>query len=347
MNTPSAEPCTSGMAAARPGSGSSSVRHLTVLICTYNRAADLRKAVHSAVGQQGLESGAYEVIVVDNNSTDGTRDVVAGFGPPTGVELRYYFEQRQGKSHALNTGLSNAAGAIVSIIDDDQIMPPNYAAELLRLFGEHPEASFIGGKVLPVWESEPPTWLTSERWSPIGMSDYGDEPFLVNAKRPVCLLTCAFRLADLNAVGGFRTELGVTGSAMGSTEDAELLERLWSSGRPGRYEPSLVLRHLAPARRLTQSYYRRWHRGHGRYSALRREPSVERSSFRVLDVPSHMYRQAVLDGMRWVSRALRRDREAAFNLECSLCFFSGFLAQRTRECFASLRGLPPRDTTAR
>lgn len=302
---------------------------LTVLVCTYNRADDLSELLESVLAQPTDGRFEYEVFVVDNNSSDRTRAAVEALIARGSPRLRYQFEGRQGKSFALNTGLASARGEIVAIIDDDQLMPPGYLIEMMAAFRGQPEVAFIGGKVLPIWEEEPPSWLTPQHWGPIGMADYGDEPIKVNEHRAICLLTCAFRIADLRSVGGFRLELGVTGSdAIGGIEDAEIQERLWRSGRPGLYLPALVLRHRAPRRRLTHAHFLRWHRGHGRFRALHREVGAEHSRAWLFDVPGYIYRQALLDLFGWLGNMARGRSERAFDNRARLCFFKGFFQQR-------------------
>jgi glucosyl-dolichyl phosphate glucuronosyltransferase len=303
---------------------------ISVLICTYNRAKDLQDLLESVCNQDS-GGGAYEIIVVDNNSSDDTRNRIDTVNAWAARPARYLFEPRQGKSYALNTGLQAAGAPLCVVIDDDQIMPPGYLTRLVEAFTEHPDVSFIGGKVLPIWETPPPRWLTPSHWSPLGMADHGDEPFSVDQHRPICLLTFAFRVADVCDVGGFRNELGVTDSRMGSTEDADLISRLLGSGRRGLYLPQLVLHHHAPARRMTQDYYRRWHHGHGGFSALRREASIERSRFRFFDVPAHLYRQALSDLGGFLYHRVSGNREMAFTCRLRLSFFFGFTTQRWKE----------------
>jgi glucosyl-dolichyl phosphate glucuronosyltransferase len=301
---------------------------LTVIVCTYNRAHDLAALLASIEQQKGVEDFEFEVLVVDNNSTDGTRAAVEVAVKRGLVPIRYEFEGRQGKSYALNRGVQIARGEIVTITDDDQVMPQTYVRQLLEAFQDHPDKAFIGGKVLPIWEAPPPDWLTREHWGPLGMLDHGDQPFTVNAERPICLLTCAFRRADLLRAGGYREELGVSASAIGSTEDAEILERLWNSGGEGLYLPGLVLQHKAPAGRMTRSYYRRWHRGHGEFQALRRNPATEASRGRLFGVPLHFYRQAAADAVAFCAAALTGRRQAAFHYDTQLQFFRGFVTKR-------------------
>ncbi len=313
---------------------------IAVLVCTYNRAGDLEALLDTACSQSSPDF-RYEVVVVDNNSNDATRDVVEAVQGRAAQPPRYVFESRQGKSFALNAGLKSVSAPLCVIIDDDQLMPADYVETLLKAFAENPTISFVGGKVLPIWEVTPPRWLTRRHWSPLGMADHGDDSFIVDEHRPICLLTFAFRVEHVFAVGGFRTELGVTGSRMGSTEDADLIGRLIADGRRGMYIPELVLRHHAPGRRMTRSYYRQWHYGHGGFTALRRDEEIERASFRLFDIPSHMFRQALVDLRGTCLSRVFGVGGDCFEHELRLSFFCGFVAQRLRVRL-SLRGAAAR-----
>lgn len=302
---------------------------ITVLVCTYNRADDLRALLESVLAQETHGCLEYEVLVVDNNSSDHTREVVEELIAAGHSRLRYLFEVKQGLSEALNAGLAATRGEFVQKIDDDQLMPPGYLAQLVRAFRENPDVAFIGGKVLPIWEQQPPHWLTREHWSPLGMADYGDEPFIVDEDRPVCLLTGAFRTADLLAAYGFRPGLGVSGrEQIGGQEDSEIQERLLHAGRVGLYLPALTTLHRAHVHRLTKEYHVRWHKGHGRFSALRRDSSLERARARLAGVPSHLYRSTAVALLGWVGALLRGESASAVNYRMQLAFFQGFFKQR-------------------
>lgn len=148
----------------------------SVLIATYNRASDLRETLRSLAGLS--HAGSWEVIVVDNNSRDDTRAVVAEAAKTFPVELRYIFEGEQGRCAALNAGIRASRGEIIATTDDDVRVEPDWldrAAEALDRLG----CDYVGGKVLPIWDGPRPTWLPDQRgyhWSVIALLDYGPEP---------------------------------------------------------------------------------------------------------------------------------------------------------------------------
>ena len=304
---------------------------LTLLVCTYNRADDLADLLRTALSQQTDGTCTFEILVVDNNSADGTRLVVDELVARGHTNLRYLFEPRQGKSHALNTGLEAIRTPLYTIADDDFVLPPEWVQNIVDVFRARPDVSFVSGKVLPLWQATVPSWLNRDHWSAVALADYGDHEFEASSANPVCLLACSFRLADVRAAGGYDTALGVSAQQVGGVEDLEILQRLWNSGRKGVYVPTISFQHKVGASRLTKRYHRQWHAGHGRFYAALRDPAVEDSGARLGDVPGHLYRQAAAAGLAWCAQVLRVNFDRAFLFETRLWFFAGFFRGRRAE----------------
>lgn len=322
------------MAEEAAGPETSPAVDVTLVVCTFNRRNDLREMLETALRQDTGGEFTYEVLVVDNNSTDDTRAVVEAFAARGHRNLQYLFEARQGKSHALNAGLAAARGWIYTIVDDDFILPPHWLRKIVEGFRTRPDASFVSGKVLPLWQGDVPAWLGPESWSALALADYGDEELSVDERNPICLLACSFRRSHVEAVGGYRSELGVSRDLIGGVEDLELLRRLWTAARRGVYLPDLGLYHKVPPSRLTRRYHRRWHTGHGRFYARMREAGYERSEARLLDVPAHLYRQAATAAVEWLASWLRWQTRRAFECETRLRFFIGFFRERRQQYLA-------------
>jgi glycosyltransferase involved in cell wall biosynthesis len=311
---------------------------VTLLVCTYNRCHDLREMLGTALTQETADTFSYEVLVIDNNSTDDTRRVVEALMMSGHTNLRYAFEGRQGKSHALNTGIAQARGSFYTVADDDFLLPSDWVKKIVEGFRAHPEVAFVSGKVLPAWQGEVPAWLGREHWSAVALTDYGEQEFYADSQNQVCLLACSFRLADVGAVGGYRPGVSVSKDLVGGVEDLEVLQRLWRAGMKGIYLPGIAFRHKVPASRMTKSYHRRWHTGHGRFYAALRDEQFERSSARLYDVPGHVFRQACAAALGWLKSWLRREPDLAFLCETRLRFCLGFIRERCRQHAA--RGRP-------
>lgn len=309
---------------------------IAAVISTYNRCELLCAALDSLLAQSSHEV-RYEVIVVDNNSNDQTREVVEGYRARGHQNLTYIFEPRQGVSYARNTGIAHARARLIAFVDDDVRVSDKWIATIKRKFDSHPEIDCIGGKVLPQFRTPVPRWLTRDQWMPLGLQDYGDEPLSINAENPLCLVSAnlVVRRTVFDQTGPFALHLQRVKDSIGSIEDAELLERFWRSGRHCMYVPDLTVTTEVPSERMTKSYHRRWHTGHGYFFAIRRSEEMERSSGRLFDVPGHLYRQAFADGVAWLKWFLLGKHDLAFAHEMRIRFFLGFFRERRKDYLAA------------
>jgi glycosyltransferase involved in cell wall biosynthesis len=304
---------------------------VSVVVCTYNRCAMLRSALESILAQD-TQGVACEVIVVDNNSADETRDVVGSFLDGGRRDVRYIFEGRQGLSHARNAGIAAARAPVVAFTDDDVHVAGDWVATIKRRFDANPDIDVLGGKVLPEWPRQPPAWLTERHWAPLALMDHGDEPFVVDATRPVCLVgaNLSVRRSLFDVVGGFEPGLQRVKDGIGSLEDHEFEMRVWAKGRRGLYDPGVVVSAAVQDERLTKAYHRRWHHGHGRFYALLRDEQIEQGRARLFDVPGHVYRHGLANTAGWLMEWLRGRQARAFRHECEVRFVQGFVHERRR-----------------
>jgi glycosyltransferase involved in cell wall biosynthesis len=131
---------------------------ITVAICTYNGAEDVPEVLDHLHAQERVGHIQWEVIVVDNNSTDSTESVVREYQESweQGAPLRYAFEKRQGKSHAMETAVAEARGEWIAFLDDDNLPASDWVATAYRFAQSHPQAGAFGGQVHGQFETEPP-----------------------------------------------------------------------------------------------------------------------------------------------------------------------------------------------
>jgi glycosyltransferase involved in cell wall biosynthesis len=305
---------------------------LSVVMCTFNRADLLRGAVTSVLAQHADVTPPFELVVVDNNSTDGTREIVHQLAS-IDDRVRYTFEPQQGLSYARNAGIRNARASLVAFIDDDLLAEPDWIAALVRAFHEYPDVDIVGGRLLPVWPVAPPVWLTRDHWAPLALSDHGDEPIVVTVERPICLVGAgACRREVFDAVGTFATDFQRVRDGIGSLEDHDFMLRVLRTGRKALYDPRIRLSAAVQANRLDRAYHRRWHTGHGHFHALLRSEHIEQTRVgKLMGVPAHLYRQALSDGVRWLRATVAGDSSQAFLYEVRLRFFHGFFRTRVRE----------------
>jgi glycosyltransferase involved in cell wall biosynthesis len=232
---------------------------IDVIVPTYNRKALLAFNLRSLFAAKIPDGLDVRVTVVDNNSTDETRSIVASFKERTGDQLQYIFEPQQGRSHALNAGISATTGDLVGIIDDDEEIDANWYQTVFEAFQTRP-LDFIGGPYVPQWSFPPPEWLPSEYGGVVGWVDGGAKEVPFDADYPGILMggNAVFRRSILLKVGLYSTWLGRTDKGLLTGEDEELYGRLLASGAKGIYLPNLIIYHRVLAERMTKGYFRRW-----------------------------------------------------------------------------------------
>src|SRR5437016_4351936 len=182
----------------------------SVVIPTYNRAGELKETLASLA--KITNAGTWEVIVVDNNSTDATHRIVADAAANFPVELRYLLERQVGRSSALNAGIKAAPGEIIATTDDDVRFEPDWlqqAAEAL----ESEQCDFVGGKVVPIWGGPKPAWLSDKggrHWAVIALLDFGPEPVELGKRYAPLGVNLAFKREAFDRNGlwdpGIRSE---------------------------------------------------------------------------------------------------------------------------------------------
>lgn len=312
---------------------------MSIVIATYNRAGLLRDTLESL---SHLRFGApWEVVVVDNNSPDDTRQVVETEARSFPVRLRYVFEGQQGRSAALNAGFTLAEGEIIVTTDDDVRVEPDWLDHIE--FGlASKQCDYVGGRVVPLWESEPPRWLpraNGRMWAVIALLDYGREPIRFGVRVPLGV-NMAMRREAIERVGGFDTGIGRKAGTLLGQEVRDWCMRATAAGLVGYYIPAMVVRHLIPRERLTKAYFRRWFywRGISRammYARTGRDmesPEQSRLDFskvaHIAGVPRYLFRNALTAVRDVVTASLHHDSVNAFERELWLWMFAGIVKQR-------------------
>ena len=322
----------------------------TVLICTYNRARTLAETLDSLARMIVPPGVTWDVLVVDNNSSDDTAAIVrerqAGFPVP----LHYLHESRQGRSPALNTGLAAGRSTFVVFTDDDVVVEPGWLHAAIAPMLADATMDYSGGPVSPIWGAPCPRWLDRHRgdlWGAIAILDYGPSAFVFEERRRVPLgANMAVRRTLIDAVGGFDPTLGRTATSLLGQEVPEFFCRTQAHGARGVYAPDMKLHHHVPAGRLTRRYFRRWWFGKGisRSRLHRIHPRSADTDLsaakRVAGVPLFALRamaRHVLDGL---GSLLRRDVIGATRHEMMLAYYAGFAWEDWR--FARSARLRPR-----
>jgi glycosyltransferase involved in cell wall biosynthesis len=271
---------------------------ISVILCTYNRARSLPKALESVALSKVPDFVDWEVLIVDNNSSDRTRQVAEEYRHRFPSRFRYIFESRQGKSMALNTGIHASNAEILAFMDDDVEVDHAWLYSLTKPL-INGTWSGVGGRILSEPGFVPPKWMeTTSRYAlaPLAVFDRGTEagelseaPFGTNM---------AFRKEMFSKHGGFRTDLGPQPGSEIRSEDTEFGERLLVRGERFFYEPSALVYHSVPRERIRKPYFLTW--WYDKARAETRQGGIPRDTkWYIFGVPLYLFRRLCVWTFLW------------------------------------------------
>lgn len=309
---------------------------VSVVICTYNRAASLKCALESLADMKVPDEVSWEVVVVDNNSSDGTRGVVEQFFGSS-LKIRYIFESAQGLSLARNRGVKESQGHIVSFIDDDVIVAEDWLFEVKQAF-DASQVACVGGKVPLKKDLAFPDWWRKEYNPSLGQCEKGDQILILDsASRGTAGIgaNLSFRRSCFEKHGDFRSDLGRVGGSLLMGEDVEFCNRLRSHGELLMHSPRAVVYQCPDLSRMTKRYVLRWFFRIGEWIFLEDESSkaagVSQGTL-ICGVPRWRYKDAAQHVLLSFWRyGTGRHREAFCNLvqvTMSLGYFFGAIKHR-------------------
>ena len=234
------------------------MKRLSVIFCTYNREKYIYNAVKSVIDQK-YDWNKCEILIVNNNSTDTTEEIIKKIQSEFPlIEIRYMIETNQGLSYAKNRGIKESNGEILVFVDDDAtVFENNYLSSIDDFFAVYPEAGACGGPIVPVYEVEKPKWLTKYTEALLGGALYeGDKlkPFK-NGKYPGGG-NSAFRKEIFEKYGLFNVDLGRKGTGLIGAEEKDLYDRLRKGNVQFYYIPQMGLYHYIPAKKLSEEHFK-------------------------------------------------------------------------------------------
>jgi glycosyltransferase involved in cell wall biosynthesis len=235
---------------------------ISAIICTHNRDQYLGAAIDSLLNQDFDHD--FEVVVIDNASSDCTREVVEARLP--NPRLKYIYEPVTGLSVARNRGALESKSQILAYLDDDAVASPQWLRVLYQAYQENQKLGVAGGKVTLLWADgmAPPTWLSENLAGNLGAYDLGssikyiDEPGLTPRG-----LNYSIRREFLEQIGGFDLNLGRVGKNLLSNEELRTTELALELGWRVAYLPEALVAHNVAPERVKRSWFlsRGWWQG--------------------------------------------------------------------------------------
>ncbi len=301
---------------------SQSAAELSVIVCTRNRAELLRLCLESLVHQQKGTPEVYEILVVDNGSTDHTREVVDA-ARRSFPRVRYLYEDRLGLSIARNAGVDRAAGEILCFLDDDAVASSNFVSELVRSF-EDPEVASVAGKIVALWpDGDPPDWFSPRYANVVAETSFGETARWMKRNEFPFGANMAFRKEIFRRLGGFDENLGKRGENNIWGEEIDLCHRMQEKGLKFLYSPRSCVRHIVGPGRATKQYFVESVFGKGVTEGYQKLAHRGRAVF-----AAYLFLKAcrlAATSAYYLSAGSRLSEAARFRLRCAISWYAGYL----------------------
>ena len=297
---------------------------ISVVICTYNRAHSLLRTLNSFDGLIIPDGLQWELLLVDNNSTDHTEAVVRKFIEGVQYPMRYLFEEKQGLSNARNRGIRDAEGEIIVFTDDDATVHKEWLANIDHAFKKH-DPVCVGGKIKAEWEGDPPSWLKGNLLNILAITDLGNSEMVLDVPR-IWGANLSIRADMFEKYGWFDTNLGNKGKKLYGGEETEMIEKMIKNGEKVVYSPDAIVHHHIPSSRMKKSYFRKWMFDKGELKAYYDGKYIQRNIF---GIPLYIFRSIVEKFVRSTLKSFR-DPQSYFKDHLSMIYDIGYAAGRIK-----------------
>jgi glycosyltransferase involved in cell wall biosynthesis len=293
---------------------------LTVLIATYNGAKTLPEVLRAYCTLEA-PTGGWKLVIVDNGSTDDTKEIIAAFRHR--LPLTYLCEPKKGKNAALNTGLSHISGDLVVLTDDDVLPQPDWLRQLRLAANSQPLYAIFGGPILPKWELPAEDWILT--WVPKGptftiLDSLKEGPI---SPRLVFGPNMTVRTDIFQSGYRFDEAIGPKGTNYAMGSEAELLRRLAHARFMAWHCKSAVVQHIIRSFQMNKEWVlaRAIRYGRGQYRLAAKElPSLPAS---LLGIPMSLLLHILAQGLRLGYAKSSGDAKRLFKAQWQLQFLIG------------------------
>ena len=304
----------------------------SVIICTRNRAAPLARALASVADMTVPDGLIWQIIVIDNGSTDDTRAVIESFKDR--LPIHYDYEAQPGLSFARNRGVSVAQGRYIIWTDDDVTVSADWLQAYVEAFARHPEATIFGGAVCPVLEEPTPSWVKVNRADLrylLAERELVSEPTPFTALSPELPVGANFAVrAKEQKAEIFDVYLGASPKFNRLGEEEQVIRAILSSGSEGWWVPSARVHHHIPPERQTLKYVIKYNRAGGEtwaYLGVKTQAAPKpRGLRRLCSAPAWVWKRFFTDYATFLCFKLLNQPQRWFPSLCSYAYFKGALS---------------------
>ena len=230
----------------------------SVIFCTYNREKYIFNAMES-IALQDYPRDKYEIVLVNNNSSDKTEELCKAFQEKyPDVNFTYCIETQQGLSYSRNRGIRESRGELLVYVDDDARVFPDYLKAYHDFFEKYPAESVAGGPIIPHYEVNPPKWIS--HYTEVLLTAYlykGEKTIPFKHGRFPGGGNACYRTEVFKKYGLFNTELGRKGKSLISAEEKDFFARLFAEKKKVWYVPEAGIYHYIPEQKLTEAHFKK------------------------------------------------------------------------------------------
>jgi len=300
---------------------------ISIIICTYNRVDNLKECFDCLASQEISSTFTWEVLLVDNNSTDHTKQFTLDYAAQANFKLRYSFEAQQGLSHARNYGVNNSTGDIVIFIDDDIRVSKNWLQAIVYAFNTQ-QCDAVGGRIHIESPAKLPKWITPDMYGFLGHQDFGNEPRPMDGYKEFPFGgNMAVKRSVFDKIGLFDTSMGRKGAGLKKEElfkgeETDFFHRLADVGGRFYYQPEALVLHKILVHQLKPSFFLTLHNNAGLLAARKDLMSYRRT---LLGIPWFIYPQLVRAIASYIQLCVTKGPNSAFRQLMTVNYFLGVM----------------------
>lgn len=301
---------------------------LSVVVCTYNRANSLAKCLSQLLEHNVPTEVMWEVIVVDNNSIDGTEKVVEQLASQYPIAIRYVKESQQGLNYARNRGVVSSKSKYFAFIDDDILVRPGWLGAIYTSL-EKNDADSVGGRIHLDKSLKLPSWIRPDMYGFLGYKDLGEEPFQMDGIKEYPFGgNMAFNRRVVEKIGLFNPNVGRKGTGQKRGElfkgaETDYLHRLAAIGGRIFYEPNAIVFHQILPFQLKKNYFRTIHYNYGYQKAYHDQTASGRN---LCGIPLFLFPQLARGIARYIFQVVCKGPNWAFRQQMTVSYFLGMVS---------------------
>jgi len=300
---------------------------ISLIICTYNRAQNLAACFQHLLNQHDNADILWEIILVDNNSTDDTRETVEKYVHESTLNISYTLETQQGLSYARNHGIALAKGTWVAFIDDDIRVSDTWLKTLHDTFLQY-DCDAVGGRIHIESPQSLPAWISADMYGFLGHQDFGMQAHQMDGYKEFPFGgNMAVHRRVFAKIGLFDTKLGRRGEGSKSDElfkgeETDFFHRLADSGGIFRYHPDMLVLHKILPYQLEKDFFLTLHKNAG---ILKAQQDKEPHKRRFMGIPLFVFPQLLRAITHYIRKVLSDGKNSAFRKRMNIAYFIGMI----------------------